>query len=257
MRKIKLIITTLLFVSLLSLNVWAQQDNLIDEMQLLSRSEQQSLKQLIQDTKTKTNLDIVIYTTDALSIQPAELAAANYYEEHNYGLNESKDGIILLIALNERDYAIATHGVAIEIFSDNTLAKIENSFLPDLSKGNYYAAFSTFVSDVDHYVTIDREGKIVTMSDRWLYFGIGALVVILITIATIIILIRQLNTAKLMKTSANYIVDDSFKLSKHHDYFVTSHTSVVKKPEPKSGNGGSSTFTSSGGSTFGGSSGKF
>ena len=149
MRRIRFYaIFLVLLLFLYSLPVLAAgRERLIDENNLLTEEEKEILTGRINEASSRNGIDIVILTTESLDGERSEAYADDYYDENGY----SEDGILLLVAMEEREYAISTKGTPMYVFTQDALRSIEDDFLPDLSDGYYYEAFDSFISDVDTY----------------------------------------------------------------------------------------------------------
>ena len=72
---------------------------------------------------------------------------------------EGKDGILLLVSMDDRDWSLTTHGAAIDVFMDYRLDKISSHMLAYLSKAAYYDAFDTYLHDVEYYLEDNASRK--------------------------------------------------------------------------------------------------
>ena len=85
--------------------------------------------------------------------------ADDFYDYNGYGYGENRDGILLLISMENRDYWISTYGYGMTAFTDAGLAYIQDQFLSDLSDGNYFESFTTFAELCDSFITQARTEK--------------------------------------------------------------------------------------------------
>ena len=83
-------------------------------------------------------------TVDGLGGSSAQDYADRFFLNNGYGTGADRDGILLLVSMEDRDYHISTHGFAIDAFTGNGLLYLEDGFLSDLSDGNYYDAFRAY-----------------------------------------------------------------------------------------------------------------
>lgn len=264
---------------------------LLDEAGLLSEAEGQELSQNLEKASRETGLDLVILTVEDLGEKTASEYADDFFDENNYGQNDSKDGVLFLVSMAERDWAISTSGRAIDLFSDAAIDEIADQVLGDLGAGNYFSAFSSFIElSKDHVLRggqasdgkgeggrellaakdgaepegLERDtdpgrAKLRRMSGP---IRLVACVLVGLTLSglTVWSMTKQLNTVKSKTSADDYIVSNSFNLTGKRDIFLYSHVSVRARPrETSSGSssGGSSVHRSSSGRTHGGRSGKF
>lgn len=237
-----------------------------DQANLLSDSEYRELSAKLDEISARQQLDVVIITTQDLGGYAYPSDYAEYlFTSCGFGFGSSKDGILLLVSMAERDWHIATHGYAITAFTDAGLAYIEDEFLSYLSDGEYEKAFDTFASLCDDFLT---QAKYQTPYDydnlpkeplslSWipLSYGIGLVIALLIVAG----MKGQLKTVRSAATANNYICRDRLNITDVRDVFL--YRNVTRVPIPKDDNssrGGSSTHhSSSGGGSFGGRGGKF
>lgn len=236
----------------------------VDDAELLLPAERSALLGKLDETSARIGADIVIVTSRSASQRGATADADDFFDENGYGQGASRDGILLYIAMADRDWAISTSGSCIRAFTDAGQKHIMSEVLPYLSDGDHKAAFDTFVGLCAEFVEQAKNGQPFDTGNlpRGPYplarnlgiaFGVG-LVIALVRVAT---LKAQLKTVRARNEADSYVKQGSMTLTTQTDSFLYSTLSRVARPKPSSSGGGSSTHTSSSGRTHGGSSGKF
>ena len=178
-------------------------------------------------------------------------AACQIYHNGQLGIGENRDGIIVLISMNDRDYEMFVYGEHAEYaFDEFGQEKLEERFLEDLGYDDWYGGVSNYLNACDEFLTKAEEGKPVRPS-RW-----GRIVIAtgLSFLAAGIICCTLLGSMKnvCQKTEANdYLTADGLHLTKKLDQFLRSDV-IRKKIEKESSD---STRSQSGGGS--GRSGKF
>lgn len=263
----------------------ATADRLMDEASLLTEDESAELLGRLNEASVRLNTDIVI-ATDNYSYGYSAAEYADYlYDSYNFGYGSTRDGLLLFINMNEREWYISTCGKAIDIFTDAGLDYIGDKIVTYLSDGDYYLAFDKFISLCDEYIyqaatnkpydngnlpdnayQVGAVGEYTgsNPSERLpsymlivVAFGIG-LVVALIVVGS---MKSKLKTVRAQSGANNYVKKGSMQLTQNSDIFLY-HT-VKKIPRPKETSSsspsshGSSTHVSSSGTTHGGRGGKF
>ena len=234
-----------------------------DGADLLTDGQEQALKQRLDDISGRYNMDIVIVTTDTLGQKTATAYADDYYDDNGYTGN----GILLLISMEDRDWAISTAGNGIKVFTDAGQRYMTDQFLPYLSDGDYNEAFTCFADLCERFLEqaenekpYDQENipkDPVTFSDVLLYL-VGIIPVAAIAaLITVCVMRSRLKSVRPERAAADYVRAGSMEITHSSDYFLYSTVSRHKRPEPQESSGGSSTHISSSGTTHGGSSGKF
>lgn len=265
---------------------------LVDNANLLTADESAALLAKLDEISLQQGCDVVIVTTDSLGSKNATEYADDFFDENGYGQGSDYSGILFLISMEERDWAISTCGAAIAIFTDAGQAYIVDQILGDLSSGNYSAAFTAFADLCDDYITQSAAGtaydlgnlpggsdaypyipntEIIYPVDNARHFSFGFLFTALVAgvicgFVYTAVLKKQLTTVAPAQNASNYTRPDSFRLTDRRDVFLYRNVTRRAKPQNNGGSGGhsgggraggSSTHHSSSGRSHGGSRGKF
>lgn len=244
---------------------------LVDMADLLSDSEESELSGMLDEISERQQLDVVIITVDSMEGETAVVYADDFYDYNGYGYGNGRDGIILLISMEERDWCMSTRGYGITAFTDAGQNYISELFLSDLSAGDYAVAFTNFAQLCDDFITQAKTGEPYdvdhlpdqTFEPVWgLLTALGVAFIISLIVTGFMRL--QLHSVYSQSAADNYIKQGSMQLTKKNDLYLYKHIDRKKKPENnsssssgRSSSGGSRTHTSSSGATHGGSSGKF
>lgn len=298
MKKIIILLTSLLIILALPFTVFAVYDYsdgtrttlLIDEADLIPDYDEADFLQKLEYVSSTNSCEIAILTVTSTQGQDITAFADDYFDYNGFGYGEDDDGLMLVVNMGSREYAITTHGLAIEIFTDYNLNRIENAFIEYLSDGNYTNAFASFITECsitftdykynlnngdnnyyhddeyyynDDYIEIPENNKVNIFSVKWIAIS----VVIGIVIAFIYTgsLKSKLKTVHSKSAAQDYVVPGSLQITQQRDIFIRSDVKRTPKPTSNSSSsggrssfgGGSSTHTSSSGRTHGGSRGSF
>lgn len=237
---------------------------LVDNTDLLTDAEKEALLKQLDEISERQQCDVVIVVVNSLGGKNEEAYADDYYDYNGYGFGEDADGLLLLVSMDERKWAISTCGYGVTAFTDAGQTYLIHKFKPLLSSGDYAAAFTVFAEMSDEFITQAKKGEPYdidniprgTVSPFWIF---GDLL-----IGFVIALLWGLRKkAKLKsvrkKASANdYTKPGSIQLTINHDHLVnvTTTSRSISSSSDSSG-GGSGTHTSSSGRRHGGSSGGF
>lgn len=239
---------------------------LVDEAGLLSGSEAARLLARLDEVSERQQVDLVVVTKKSLHGKTPMEYADDFYDGEGYGFGDGKDGILLLISMEERDWYIATTGFGITAVTDAGREYMSDQFLEDLSEGEYAAAFLTFVGLCDDFITQARAGEPVDVGHfpKEPFAAIRNLVIALAVglMAALVVtgvMRGSLKTVYSQPKADSYVRAGSMELAKKNDLFLYSHVERREKPKDvKTGHpGGSQTHTSSSGRTHGGGGGKF
>lgn len=239
-----------------------------DMADLLSDSEEAELSDLLDEISERQQVDVVVVTVDSMEGDTAEVYADDFYDYNGYGFGDERDGVLLLVSMEDRDWHITTRGYGITAVTDAGREYMAEIFLPDLSAGDYAAAFTSFANLCDDFITQAKTEE--SYEDDPVGYFVGSLVmsfVIAFVISLIVtgIMRMQMNSVHSQSRADNYMKPGSMQLTKKNDLFLYKHINRTEKVEDTSSSntgtpkntGGSKTHVSSSGATHGGGGGKF
>ena len=247
---------------------------LADQEELLTTEEQEELLARLDEISERQQCDVVIVTVASIEGKTATEYADDYFDYQGYGYGEKSDGILLLVGMKERVWAISTHGsLGISAFTDAGLDYIKEDVQFQLKLDNYAKAFRTFASLCDQFLTAAHKGKPYDVGNLPIKHASPSILIFLFPIGILIMAWKSRSTKRSLrsvvkKTGAiSYKVPNSLHLWVDEDRITGSHVTKRKRNEESrdrggsSGSGGSSggstTHTSSSGRTHGGTSGTF
>lgn len=152
-----LLLPALAFADIGDLPTERQQPLLVDEGDILTDSEEASLLATLERISAEQKCDIVIVVPRSLGYKSATEYADDWYDLNGFGYGSTKDGILLMVCMEERDWATSTAGAAQDWFDDYTLERIESRVVSNLSNGAYYDAFTAFAEGCEQTLQgVDR-----------------------------------------------------------------------------------------------------
>ena len=261
MKKIALLFALLLL--LLTLPAYAAQDfHVYDEADLLTDDEEAKLSEMAADLSAQYDCGIHLaavedYTelSDARSI---EAFAEEFYHENLLGFGAERNGILLILSMAERDYALIAHGdVGNSAFTDYGKDILSEEFLDNFSYDDWAGGFTDYLTVSEQMLQSAAEGKPVDVEQG---SGVGLTLVMILLIPAAIAGIACACMAASMKTARMQTHADNYRgdvqLTGRNDRFIT-RTVVRQKIESSSSSSSSrgGTRVNSGG--FSGKSGKF
>lgn len=265
-----------------------------DGAELLDDDEVAQLTSKLDEMSTRLQMDIVVMTSDNLQgYDTATECADELYEYCGYGFGDDKDGIMLFISMDDRDWAISTCGKAIDVFTDDDCDYIADEIVPYLSDGDYYEAFDYFADLCDDLCTqYDENGgdddgnwsddpiydddyfdddyddyrdftlPSEKLSPVWILISI--VVGVLLSAMIVSTMVSNLKSVRFQPSASSYVKPGTMSVSDSSDLFL--YSTMTRTPRPKhddnssSGSmhmGGSTVHMSSSGTMHGGTSGKF
>lgn len=239
----------------------AQTQYVYDNADLLTVSQESELQAEIEAIKAQYDYEIVLVTESSIGNKTITEYADDFYDYNGFGVN----GMLFLLDIGSRQYWTSTSGHGIYAFTDYGIERLGDAIKPDLSAGNYYAAFGRYLNMAQDYLKQAAQGHPYDSAGsyaggRSVNYGawaigipIAALVIALITVS---IMKYGMKTARKRTEAGEYVRPGSFRLTRQQDIYLYSHVTKVKIETSSSG-GGSSTHTSSSGRSHGGGGGRF
>lgn len=292
MKKTTCFLLCLLLVCALVPAAHAAVPKVVDDADLLTDGETAALEKKAQALADEYDMDVVIVTVWSLDGKTSEAYADDYFDYYGYGIGEDHSGVLLLVSMEYRDWAISTCGDTIYALTDYGIQQLASEFLGYLSDGDYYWAFDTYLDALEPYFESYLDGTPIDgtpgdyegpgtyepgTKDDVIYYPeremeineiisrvlVSLLFGVVAAIIALLVMRSKMNTAKAQKGAGNYVVGGSFQLRQRRDIFLYSRVSKVRRSESSSGGGGgsrgggSSTHRSSSGRSHGGGHGKF
>lgn len=240
-----------------------QLPRLVDNADILTDSEEEALLSQLDEISERQECDVAVVTVNSLEGKDVTAYADDFYDYNGYGMGSGDDGILFLVSMGEREWAISTYGFGITAFTDAGLDYMEEKFLPDLSDGNYEEAFSIYAELCDEFLTQAGDGEAYDVKNlpkeplakSWILISLimGAVIAFIITGC----MRSRLKTVRKQMSAMSYVKDGSMNLTDSRDMFLYRRVTRRAKPKNTSSSGGSRTHTSSSGRSHGGSRGHF
>ena len=234
----------------------AQLSYVTDAAGLLSENENMLLEKMAESVSKKYGVGVYIVTVeDYRDFQSAGVYKAAYtiYHEYTMGEGPNRDGIMLLLSMDDRDWAMFCYGSRCEYaFNSYGQQKLEKVFLDNFGENDWYGGFEDYIKECSVYLEKAASGKPVRAS---LFIPILIVIGLSLLAAVVIVAViwqKMENVSK--KATANAYVSAGLQLTEQTDHF-THKTTSSRKIERSSSGGGSSHSESGGGGS--GRSGKF
>ena len=274
-RKITSVLIALFLIVTFVLPVSAEEFSFVaDEAGLLSSEETAVLEEKAASLNSAYDIHPVILTVDSLGGSRPQEYADDYYDNTGFG----EDGVLFLLAMEERDWYISTSGKMIYALTDYGIQQIGEGSVAFFGEGAWFDGFCYFLDTLPTYLDalensapIDGEAdysgsfyhgdqeEIVYYEEEFTPFFLFSLFCGIVAAGITVLIMRLCMITKRPRRSASeYMVKGSWKLTQHRDLFLYSNVSKVRKQDPpKNSGGGSSVHKSSGGRSHGGGGGKF
>lgn len=232
-----------------------QLNNVTDAALLLTDDEAQTLDLQSLQLATQYGVGVYIVTVDDYcDFDPTGVYEATYgiYHEYTMGVGDGRDGIMLLLSMRERDFALFCYGENAQYaFNDYAQQQLEDAFLDYFANDDWNGGFAAYLRECEYCLEQAAAGEPVSASPvtMILIFCGVSLVIAAIVCA---ILAGQMKTVH-KKTTAGAYAAGGLNLTQQFDQF-THRTETRRKIERNNSSSNSQSHSGGGGS---GRSGKF
>lgn len=272
------LILLLLCIALLCpvLTASAQEQRILDDAALMTAQQVEDLEDRVRQITGAYGMDVVILTVNAIPGRSIEAFADDFYDGSGYGIGDDASGVLVVLAMDSREWAISTCGDAIYAITDYGTEYLFSRMAPYLAEDEYYIAFDAYLTALEElfeaysqgspidgyagsydgpgsYIPGTREDVVYYESDPpyWLSPIIGAV----IAAVAVGIMASTMNTKRPQRSAGDYLQRGSARLNRQRDIYLYSQVSKVRRQTQSSG--GSSVHRSSSGRSHGGGHGKF
>ena len=259
-RKCAIVILLCLMVTLLVLPAQATEFGYVfDEVSLLTQEEALELENLAANISHQYDCGVYIVTVWDYAVYGSNVrnAAENYFIAADLGFGSDRNGVLLMLSMADRDYALIAHGkTGNAAFTDYGKDVLSEGFLGNFFYDDWPGGLMNYVVDCGTFLESADRGKPVDVGQG---SGIGLTLVMVLLIPAAVAGIACASMAASMKTARTQTHADDYRkdiqITGRHDRFIT-RTVVRQKIESSSSSSsrGGTTVNSGG---FSGKSGKF
>ena len=243
MKNIKLsVLLAVIFAILLSITVFAGSEPMplvMDEADILTEDEEEKLQGRLEDISRRAKCHVVVLTVESVGSSDVWDYAKGYFHTCGYGWGEDKSGILVLLSMEGRDYAIYTYGKAWEEFDGDALDELEDEMLPHFGKNKYYKGFLAYADVCEDTLIYSFD----IFTNLLIALVLGA-VIAFIVLAT---MKAKLKTVRPQRAASNYVRHGSFNLTKHFDIYLYRNITRVRRANESSSSSRGGSRSSGGG----------
>ena len=186
--------------------------------------------------------------------------AGQLYDRYDLGEGDRRSGVMLLLSMDERDYAIYVMGAGEDAMGSYVRDMLAERFKDDFADNNWSAGLEDYIRGCDEFLTPDEQDGSFYEEDSGGEVDSGGIIIsivvgCLVALIVCLILKGKMNTAVKAVQADEYVVPGGIAITNRWDCYTHTTTTVrTIEDETSSSSSDSSHSTSSGGS---GSSGKF
>lgn len=145
--------------------------HVIDMEEILNEDEWEELEVKATNISVDQGCGVYVVILDDYELYGSGSSVYNvateiYNDEANeYGFGENRDGILLLLSMEDRDYALFVHGEKAEYaFNDYARDLLEDAFLDDFGDNDWNAGLNDYLDTAEKCIIQAAEGKPVKKS---------------------------------------------------------------------------------------------
>lgn len=167
------------------------------------------------------------------------------YHQMQLGMGDNRDGIIVLLSMEERHYAMFVYGDYAEYaFNEFGQEKLEEKFLGDFGHDDWYGGIANYLDACDEFLTMAEAGEPVRPPYELYFFAIAVLACLAAGIVCHWLVCNMKGVRQKAEANA-YIAKDGLHLEIQRDQFI--RTSVTRSRIEKESSGSGSSRRESGG----------
>lgn len=232
-----------------------------DDAGLLTAEEVKALEEECTEIVKRYHTSAYIITTPDFGAGDIKDWQREIFAGNSLGAESSGSGVMLAVSMAGRDWGLVGFGTAQEAFTTYGRELIGERILEDLSDGEYYDAFSRYLSMADDYLAAAEKGKPYTEDHPYgqglripVIIGVSFLLSFAVSLGIVMSWKKSMNTRVPQEGAMEYMKEGSFRLYNRTDQFLYHTVSRTKRPEKTQSGSGSGSRTHSDRS---GTSGKF
>ncbi|MFZ7942915.1 MULTISPECIES: TPM domain-containing protein [Bacillaceae] len=220
---------------------------------LLTGKEEAELQSISSKLGKERNTAFIIITVNGTEGKKLIQYVEDFYDEHGPGYDQAfGNTAILAIDLDKRDVYLAGFKKAEQYLDDGRLDQIREKITPDLSEGNYYQAFSDFITTSHKYMGYEPGVNPENILFTWWFQLIASIIVG----GVAVMFMAYRSGGRITVNEQTYMDGNQSRIISKYDNFVRQTVTRERKPSDNSKSGGGGGI-SSGGHSHSGSSGKF
>ena len=229
--------------------VKAEEQFVYDDADLLTVSEEAKLVEKLAEVSHAHNAQIVVCTIASMGGGDIDGFVDYLYDSMGFGYGENRDGVLLLVCMDPREYRILSNGyagVAIGPDQIDTLCDIVEFYL---SEGSYATAFTFFTNQCEEFLEYYQEGSPFNAGRN---LAISLVIGIIAGAITAFVMKGKLKSVRKQYSARVYVKQGSMRLDYKRDIFLYRNVTRTKKQEREEtrSSGSGDTARSKGGGTF-------
>ncbi len=236
-------------------------DLVSDSAAILTQAEAAALEEKAQKISETYKCNVYIVTVDDYSVYGNSVyeAAKTIYQTYHLGYGTEKDGIMLLLSMNDRDYSLVAFGYGNTAFTDYGKDKLEEEFLDDLGDNEWAEGFSDYLDKSAEMLKSARAGKPLDVGSNPMIQILGIVFNLIlgagVAFFASFLLKSTMNSVHEQEEAQAYVTEGGVSFTRRDDRYL--YSNERRERIQSDNNNSSSGGTSVDNDGFSGSSGKF
>ena len=207
-----------------------------DGADLLTDGQEQELEAEFARIRDTYQVELIVVTVESLGTWSVDSYANRIYDTRGYGYGENQDGVMLLVAMESRDYRILANGLGSDAISNQELDEICDAVAAELSAGDYAQACRVFAAECEYQINGEINGFPFDFSLNLL---IAVAVGLLVAIITTSIMLSQLKSVKPRQGAQEYRKENGMQMTRASElYLYSTMTRIPRQTDSGSRSGG-------------------
>lgn len=207
-----------------------------DDADLLSTAEETELSENLHNISQTYNAQIIVATVASVESGDVDGYVEYLYDSMGFGYGSDRDGVLLLVCMNPREYRILSNGFAGRAIAGSEIDAIGEAIVSDLSDGYYANAFDGFARKCAYYLDGHLNGFPFNFSKNLttaLIIGLVAGLIVALALKAQLKSVHKQNQANV------YVKSGSMQVTTSRDLFLYRNVSRTKKSSNSSSSGSS------------------
>lgn len=247
MKKFIHLILTMLMIEMMTISSFASEMYVYDEAGILSAEELVGLDAKAAEVSETYGYGVYVIAVkdyQAYSTSDVYTTATEMYHGLQLGEGADREGILLMLSMEDRDYATFFYGEHVEYaFNEYGQIQLEEQFLDDFSEDRWYDGFYDYVTTCEEYLSLADAGNPVRKSAMPMIL-VAVAVSLLIAFIVSNTLKNKMKSVSKRSVAHEYITKGGLNLTTRSDLFLyqTENRRKIEKSsdsESHSGGGGS------------------
>lgn len=231
----------------LTISVSAEEALVYDQADLLTDSQETRLQAQLSAVSQQYAAQIIVVTLSAADGHDVDYLTEYIYDGMNFGYGSNRDGVMLLVCMDPRQYRILSNGYAGDAISPGVIDSIGDAIVSDLSDGDYADAFEEFAVQCAYYLDGHVNGFPFPLGRNLL---IALAIGLAAGLITVLIMKSQLKSVRQQNQANVYMKSGSMHLTGSSDVFLYRNVSRTRRQTSSSSGSRSGGSRSMGGGSF-------